>query len=106
MDRTVHRVIKDYRNILERTGVRVKRIILYGSCALGLSGEDSDIDVVVISDDFGKMDLWERLTLLGQAAATLKKPIEALGYTEKEFASEGQGSFIADEVKTKGVEVK
>lgn len=106
MDRAVHRVIEDYRKILERTGVRVKRIILYGSCALGLSGEDSDIDLVVISDDFGKMDLWERLTLLGQAAAILKKPIEALGYTEGEFISEGEGSFIVDEVKSKGVEVK
>ncbi len=106
MDRAVHRVIEDYRKILERTGVRVKRIILYGSCALGLSGEDSDIDLVVISDDFGKMDLWERLTLLGQAAAILKKPIEALGYTEGEFISEEEGSFIVDEVKSKGVEVK
>jgi len=106
MDKAVHRVIEDYRKILERTGVRVKRIILYGSCALGLSGEDSDIDLVVISDDFGKMDLWERLTLLGQAAAILKKPIEALGYTEGEFISEGEGSFIGDEVKSKGVEVR
>ena len=106
MDRAVHRVIEDYRKILERTGVRVKRIILYGSHALGLSGEDSDIDLVVISDDFGRMDLWERLTLLGQTAATLKKPIEALGYTEGEFISEEEGSFIVDEVKSKGVEVK
>ncbi len=106
MDRAVHRVIKDYRKALERTGVRVNRIIVYGSYALGLSGEDSDIDLVVISDDFGKMDLWERLTLLGQAAATLKKPIEALGYTEGEFISEEEGSFIVDEVKSKGVEVK
>ncbi len=106
MDRAVYQVIKDYRKILERAGVRVNRIILYGSHALGLSREDSDIDLVVISDDFGKMDLWERLTLLGQATATLGKPIEALGYTEKEFISGEEGSFIVDEVKTKGVEVK
>ncbi|MFB0556652.1 MAG: nucleotidyltransferase domain-containing protein [Dehalococcoidia bacterium] len=106
MDRAVYRVIKDYRKILEGMGVRVKRIILYGSHTLGLSREDSDIDLVVISDDFGKMDLWERLTLLGQAAAILKKPIEALGYTEGEFVSKGEGSFIVDEVKSKGVEVK
>lgn len=106
MDRAVYRTIKDYKEILEDMGVKVKRIILYGSYALGSPGEDSDIDLVVISDDFEKLDLWERLTLLGRAAAMLRKPIEALGYTEEEFASSEKGSFLADEVKTKGVEIK
>jgi predicted nucleotidyltransferase len=106
MDRAVYRVIRDYRGILEEMGVRVKRIVLYGSYALGSSKECSDIDLVVISDDFEKMDLWERLTLLGRATAMTRKPIEAFGYTEKEFISEEKGGFIVDEVKTKGVEVK
>lgn len=106
MDTAVHRIIKDYRHILEGMGIKVKKMILYGSYALGSPGEHSDIDLVVISDDFKKLDLWERLTLLGQAGAMLKKPVEALGYTEEEFSSKGKGTFIGDEVKTKGVEVK
>jgi hypothetical protein len=105
MDRAVYRVISDYRGIVKGMGVGVKRIILYGSHAVGSPKEYSDIDLVVISDDFEKMDLWERLTLLGRAAARLRKPIEAFGYTEKEFMSEGK-SFITDEVEAKGVEVR
>ncbi len=106
MDRTTHQIIRDYRILLEGMGVKVKKIILYGSYAIGSSHEYSDIDIVVISDDFEKMDLWGRLTLLGQVAIRLRKPIEALGYTEKEFISEEKEGFIADEVKTKGREVK
>jgi len=33
------------------------------------------------------------------------EPIEALGYTEEEYNSEGEGTFIGDEVKSKGIEV-
>ncbi len=106
MGRAFHKIIKDYRRILERMGIKAKTIILYGSYAYGSPEEHSDIDLVVISDDFKKMDLWERLTLLGQAGAMLKKPIEALGYTEEEFSSKGKGTFLGDEVKAKGVEVK
>lgn len=105
MDKAISRIIKDYKGILEGMGIRVKKIILYGSYALGSSRDYSDIDLVVISDDFEKMDLWERLTLLGRAGAMLKKSVEALGYTEEEFASEDGGTFIGDEVKAKGIEI-
>jgi len=90
---------------LEKAGIRVKKIILYGSYASGKPKEWSDIDLIVISNDFKKMDLWERLVLLGRTAAKTMEPLEVLGYTEKEFASHGKGTFVGDEVKPKGIEV-
>lgn len=106
MDKVVYQIIKDYRKALEGIGIKVERIVLYGSYASHSFREFSDIDLVVISDDFREMDLWERLVLLGQAAAIVRKPIEALGYTQEEFIAETEGGFIADEVKAKGVEIK
>jgi len=35
--------------------VRVERVILFGSRARGETSEDSDVDLLVISPDFGKM---------------------------------------------------
>jgi predicted nucleotidyltransferase len=35
-------------------GIHVEHAILYGSFATGKEGKDSDLDVAVISSDFGK----------------------------------------------------
>jgi len=105
MDRENYSIIVEYRSKLEARGIRVKRIILYGSHASGKAREDSDLDLVVVSDDFKDMDLWERLCLLGQARKGIKRPMEILGLTEEEYESDQVDTFIRDEVKAKGVEV-
>jgi predicted nucleotidyltransferase len=105
MDKEVYSVVTQYKEKLETLGIRAKKIILYGSYASGSAREDSDIDLVVVSDDFKEMDLWERLCLLGRARIGVKKPMEITGYTEEEFEVERSGTFIGNEVKTKGVEV-
>lgn len=105
MDKEIHCIIDEYKKKLEAMGVRVKKIILYGSHALGKAREDSDIDLLILSDDFKDMDLWERLCLLGRARIGIKRPMEISGITEEEFKSEHSGTFIGDEVKSKGIEV-
>ena len=60
-----------------------KKIILYGSYKDGNPREDSDIDLIVISENFKEMDLRERLEILGLAASKIFEPIEALCYTEE-----------------------
>jgi len=105
MDKTIYTIINEYKQKLYSLGIRVKKIILYGSYAKGEAREDSDIDLVVVSNDFKNMDLWERLCLLGHARIGIKKPMEILGLTEEEFTAESKGTFIADEVKSNGIEV-
>ncbi len=105
MDREHYSIIAEYREVLEAQGVRVKKIILYGSYVTGGAREDSDLDLVVVSDDFKDMDLWDRLCLLGEARVEIRRPMEILGMTEEEFEAEGKGTFIGNEVKLKGVEV-
>jgi predicted nucleotidyltransferase len=105
VDKEITHLIKEYQQKLESSGVRVKKIIIYGSHASGKPSKDSDIDLVVISDDFKNMDLWERLCLLGRARIGIKRPMEILGFTEEELAAQPIGSFIGDEVKPKGVVV-
>jgi len=106
MDKEVHKTIIEYKRRLEEMGIKVKKIILYGSFATRNVKENSDIDLVVISDDFKDLDIWERLCLLGRVRIGIRIPMEILGYTEKEFNSKRKGSFIFDEVKSKGIEIK
>lgn len=107
MDKEVYNAITLYKKNLESQGIRVGKIFLFGSYAYGQAREYSDIDFVIVSNDFKKMDLWERMGILGKARVKtkVKKPMEVLAVTEDEFAEAEQGSFLADEVKAKGVEI-
>jgi len=105
MDRENYNIITKYRSKLEARGIRVKKIILYGSHASGKAREDSDLDLVVVSDDFESMNLWDRLWLLGVTRKGIERPMEILGLTEEEYESDQVDTFIRDEVKAKGVEV-
>ena len=105
MGKKIYHIISRYRQNLESLGIKVKRIFLYGSHGRGNPRKDSDIDLVVVSNDFKKMDTWERLCLLGRARIGIYEPMEILGITEEEFESQSHETFIGDEVKAKGVEV-
>ena len=106
MDKEVLSIVREYKKELEARGIKVKRILLFGSYAKGEAEKDSDIDLLIISDDFKNMDLWERLTFLGRARAKIKKPMEILGYTEEELAQQDKASFLYNEVIEKGIEIK
>ena len=79
------RIIKRYRAQLEKMGIRPTRILLYGSQAAGAAREGSDIDLIVISDDWESYGYRQRLELLGVAAARILEPIQAQGFTPNEI---------------------
>ena len=108
MDKKILEALKQFKSALADMGIKVNRMIVFGSYASGEADKESDIDVAVLSEDFNGMNLLQRLEATGLALAKAKimEPIEALPYTEKEFNSKGEGTFVGDEVKTKGVEVK
>ena len=107
MDTKIAEVMERFKHSLKELNIAVKRMIIFGSHASGKNQEHSDIDVVVISDDFRDMNLLRRQEIIGLALARAKilEPIEALGYTEEEYDSKEEGTFISDEVKSKGVQV-
>jgi predicted nucleotidyltransferase len=92
--REIQEIIKKYQQEIEKLGVRPHKIILFGSYAGGTPREDSDIDVIVIADDFRNMNLRERLELLGIAAGRVFEPIEALGYTQEELKTGMKETFL------------
>lgn len=100
----INRIIKRYAEELEKLGIIAKKVMIYGSYAKGHPREGSDIDLLVISEDFKGRNLRERLEILGLAAGRVFEPIEARGYTEEEITVMEKGSFL-DEIVAKGVAV-
>jgi predicted nucleotidyltransferase len=80
---------------------KVNRLILYDSYAEGIPKPYSDIDIAVISTSFNNKGLLKRQELLGEAIFPLGEPIEALGYSYKEFKKPPMLSFLS-EIITKG----
>ncbi|MBI4714342.1 MAG: nucleotidyltransferase domain-containing protein [Nitrospirae bacterium] len=95
-EREIKEIINRFAIEVERLGVKPQRTLLFGSYAKGTPREESDIDLIVISADFERMNLRERLELLGIAAGRVFEPIEALGYTEDEIATGKKGTFLEE----------
>ena len=92
----INLIIKEYKKSLLDLGVRVQKIVLFGSYAKGRSHEYSDIDLIVISEDFKRMNLRQRLEVLGIAAARIMKPVEAKGYTTAELKKASPLNFLGE----------
>ena len=95
MDRAaVVDIVDRLRQGLETRGIKLQRIVLYGSYATGANKKGSDIDVVVISRDFATKSYWERIDLLADVLYEIFAPVEAVAMTPDEW--ERGNSFVAD----------
>lgn len=74
-ERTLGELIAAYSAALEERGVRVEQIILFGSHTAGTTRPDSDLDLAVVSPDFGR-DRYEESKILFQTAWRIDPRIE------------------------------
>lgn len=100
-EKTIVEAVKFLEKCLREKGLNISKMILFGSQAKGESTEESDIDVLIISNDFRGKDIFERATLTKYAEiTTIKKfmiPLDIITMTPEELESET--SLIADFVK-------
>jgi predicted nucleotidyltransferase len=85
--------------------VRVERAFLYGSYAYGVPRSRSDIDLVVLSPDFARMDQrrrQEQMSIWAWQAGV--GDVEALGLTPEEFEAASDLSVLG-EVRERGIVV-
>ena len=86
MDKSaVLEIIAEFKKVLQKNGTKVDRLILFGSFADGHPHEGSDIDLVVISQDFENKDFWERIEILTEAICEVFEPIQAIPMTPAEW---------------------
>ncbi len=81
----LERIIKAFRRELKKMGIRSERVVVFGSYANGTAREDSDIDLFVVSRDWEKYNLRERLEILGVAEVRILEPVQAQGVTPREI---------------------
>lgn len=82
--------------------LRIEKVILYGSFAEGKASKDSDVDLIVISPSFARMDDDERLKLLYRKSVGFPYDLHVYGLTAKEFDSASPLTTLG-EIKKKGL---
>ena len=91
----IRSVVEKVAGALKARGVKIDKLILYGSYAYGEPGPESDIDLAVISRSFNNKGLLKRQELLGEAIFGLKEPVELIGYSYKEYKKNRKFTFLS-----------
>ena len=82
--KSVKKRLHAFLKLLQRKGIRVSEVIIFGSYGKGIALKDSDIDVAVISDQFGK-DAFQEMTLLRKIALKVDSHIEPVPLTAEDL---------------------
>ena len=96
--------VKDLVDELGQHGIRVERVLLFGSYARGDYSESSDIDLIIVSDDWANTSLNERLSVLYRI---WDKPLDAtfIPVTREELESKRETSIVIRDAASYAVEI-
>lgn len=101
--KTLVKKMKLYREALEKQGIPVSKLLLYGSRARGDYYPESDIDICVISSKLGKHIIKEGV-LISTIAHQIDPLIEATLFSLKDWKT-NRTSPLLHEIRKHGIEV-
>jgi uncharacterized protein len=71
---TINEIIQFLKDLLIKSGLNLDSIALFGSALTDEMHDDSDIDLIIISEDFRNKDIFERSQMtMNPEVATLQK---------------------------------
>src|SRR4030065_1739201 len=103
VEKSVINKLKKFSSTLSKAGITIDKMILYGSYAKGLQGRESDIDVAVVSRNFGK-DRVEEGMFLFKLAGEVDARIEPVPISVDSFEKDTWIPLIY-EIRKNGIEI-
>ena len=104
VDPEINTIILRFVNVLTTKGIRVEKVILYGSYASGKIHAGSDLDVAIVSPAFGK-DRFEEGKMLLQIAWRVDPRISPIPISSESYERDTWIPLIY-EIRKKGIELK
>ncbi len=102
--RSIRKSLEQFRQSIS-DDITVEEMIVFGSYGENAASEESDIDVIVLSNDFKTMKEDQRLDLLYSKSIHIRPIIHPWGFTAEELASKSHLTFIGD-AREKGIRFK
>jgi len=103
IDHIIESKIHEYLDVLKKD-ITVNYAILYGSHAYGKPGKESDIDIAIVSENFGKNHIKE-MRFLSVKRLLSDSSIEPYAIGLEEFNNRSEGDFIS-EIFQKGIVIE
>ena len=104
VDSEVRRIVNSFVRNLIKEEIKVEKVLLYGSYASGLFHENSDVDIAIVSSDFGK-NKFEEGKLLLRIAWRIDPRLNPIPVSTKAFEKDTWVPLI-NEIRQKGIELK
>ncbi|MBI5235367.1 MAG: nucleotidyltransferase domain-containing protein [Deltaproteobacteria bacterium] len=104
VEKEIVEVVKGFAKKLRQRKIRISKIILYGSRLSGVARRYSDIDVAVVSPDFGKDGFREGVKLF-EIAAEVDTRLEPVPLSVKSYENDTWIPLIY-EIRRTGLEIK
>jgi len=97
--------IKHFISLVKQNNISVNKAYLFGSHVFENANDCSDIDVAIISENFGKNYIQETLLLM-DLANKIDLSISPDLYTLDEYNKATQGDFLWQEIIQKGIPIE
>jgi len=101
----ITKIVKDFINTIKDKDIRVEAVYLFGSYAQNNANSDSDIDIAVVSPDFGK-DFFDECVLLKEISEKIDLAISPRAYSLDEYNNAKHEDFLYQEIIKKGKLIK
>jgi len=103
VEKSVIRIIESFVNALRKQKINVDKAVLYGSFSRGTQRKDSDIDVAIVSKDFGRDSVEEGMRLF-RIAGDIDPRIEPVAISLESYEKDTWIPLIY-EIRKKGIEL-
>ncbi len=101
----IRKIIKDFINAVKEREIKIEAVFLFGSYAQNRANQDSDIDIAVISSNFGK-DFFDECALLKKISLKFDFDISPRAYSLEEYQNVSKEDFLYQEIIKKGKLIK
>lgn len=100
--RKIEEIVRQYIDAVKAMDISVEKVFLFGSYAEDNADEWSDIDIAIISPDFGKGKYLDECLLLRKIKRKVNLYISPEPYSLEEYKNAQKGDFLYDEIIKKG----
>ena len=102
----IEKIVKRYIEAVKTKNITIEKVILFGSYADNRADEWSDIDIAIISPDFGKDKYLNECLKLREIKREINLLISPEPYSLEEYHNAQKGDFLYDEIIKKGKLIK
>ncbi len=105
IDESINENIKKLIENLEKRGIHVNEVILFGSRSRGEALKYSDVDLIIVSEDWREVPFGRRIQIIQECWESDIIGLDGFGYTKEEL-EKGRSFVLISSALEEGTRIK